>query len=143
MLRILILINIYSVFVCAQGHIPEKMKTKNSDLRSKSRLFEIKSLKDKKKSFLLDVVNNQHILTYEDGEKTQRISTEDSEKIDKKFVSEFIHLKYAMNRVSKKMCFKAYELNMRGETQFICKDEINKIEKLNQLISELNNLINK
>lgn len=140
MLRIIIF-TFLPIIIYAQSHIPEKMKTKNDDLRSRSRLFEIKALKESNDSYFLEILNNQHILNSNNGTKTQRISSEASEKLDKKFVSEFIQLKYGMNRASKSICFKSYELDMRGEKQFICDDEFKKLERVNKLISELKNLI--
>jgi len=132
---------LFSFSLFAQTHIPESLKTKNNDLRTNKVLFSIKSLKKKTESYSFSVANNeQHIISYDAGQSQQRIATGKSEKIDKKFVSEFIKMKYAMKERGDVPCYKEYELDMRGESQTICAHEINKIKIVKTFIAELESL---
>ena len=141
MFKLLILFSFYTHFVFAQGYIRPEQKTRNNDLRSFKNLFEIKSLEDEGVGYKLNVINNdQYIVIYSASNENQRISSVESEKIDNKFVSEFIKMKYSMNRVSKGVCFESFELVMRGERHTVCKDEINKMKIIKEIIASLDEL---
>ena len=138
MFKLLISLSFFSYFSIAQGYIRPEQKTQNNDLRSFKNLFEIRSLEDEGVGYKLNVINNdQYIVIYSATNENQRISAGESEKIDNKFVSEFIKMKYSMERISKGICFKSYELVMRGEKHTICKDEINKMKMIKEIITSL------
>lgn len=143
MFRAYFLLLLFSFFVCGQTHIPKEMQTENNDLRTMDTLFVIKSLKNLQQSFKISIVNNaQNILSTLKGDNQWRIATSGSEKIDTKFVSDFIKMKYSMKKREDIPCSKLYELEMRGETQVICDDEINKIKIIKKLIMNLEILKN-
>tara|TARA_B100001971_G_scaffold152968_1_gene142175 strand:+ start:4286 stop:4726 length:441 start_codon:yes stop_codon:yes gene_type:complete len=133
---ILFLFLSYSLF--GQAYIRPDQKTQNNDLRSFKNYFEIRSLEKENYSFKLNVINNdQYIVIYGQDNESLRVSADVSEKIDNKYVSEFIKMKYSMPRVSKGTCFESFELVMRGEKQKICRDEIKKLKIVEEIIASL------
>lgn len=141
MFKLLILFSFFTHFTFAQGYIRPEQKTQNNDLRSFKNLFEITSLEDDGSSYKLNVLNgDQFILIFGASNENQRISSVESEKIDNKFVSEFIKMKYSMNRVSQGLCFKRYRLVMRGEDHEVCKDERKKVKIIEEVINSMNEL---
>lgn len=138
MFKLLILFHFITSSLLADTYIRADQKTQNNDLRSFKNMFEIRSLEKKNLSYKLNVINSdQYIIIYGDNDESLRISSLSSEKIDNKFVSEFIKMKYSMTRSNKSICYEAYELVMRGEKQKICSDEINKLRMLKVITDEL------
>ena len=117
-------------------------KTENRDLRTKKMIFQMKDVGKKDGwSFSLHAsMQGEYYLHYshtENSEDIKKIGQSKAQALDGEFVDVFIHSKYLMKeRVSKKKCTKKMYLNLRGEEQDICSDELKKIDKIEKFLTE-------
>lgn len=122
----------------AQPRVAEKLKTANNDLRGERPVFRVKAHQNKKRSLaLIETGENQFMVDLSEGAERKKISSSSAKRADGKFVKDFIHIKYAMDKSSRSECEKLFTLEMRGETESVCGREKKRAAKARALIKGL------
>lgn len=125
---------LFSAGVFAQAHNPEKLKTKNNDLRGEKVIFSIESnTEDVTGLSLIETASEQFMMDFSDSKTRLKVSNDFAREADKEFVKDFIDLKYSMQKVEGK-CEKAFTLEMRGEKEDICKTEKKRFAKVKSFV---------
>jgi hypothetical protein len=117
----------------------KQKKAKNNDLRHGKPVFTIENSDKNSTSYaLLENNGKDHSLEKSKAKSdsiVRRISGTDATRIDELFVSVFVDMKYMMPAYKGKNCRTLFKLTMRGEEQTICKDEKDKLKKLETFVS--------
>lgn len=114
-------------------------KESSSDLRTGLLVFAIEDVEDEKKVWLERTPNLDYFLRMkeeDEEEKIQKITTRDAKKLDMEFASKFLKLQYELPP-SPKGCEVTLRLNMKGESQDVCRKEDKKTQEIVPIVKDL------
>ena len=128
------------LFLTSFASAKQPKKTSNIDLRTNKVVLSITDHKGKG-YFLLISTAKHYFLSKKDKKEEilKKLSNNEADLLDQKFVEDFIKLKYMMKNFQGKNCSKSFDLSMRGETYKTCKSEKEKDIKVKNLISLFEN----
>lgn len=118
----------------AQGASPEKLKTKNNDLRGEKKIFSVANPSDLSQNLALLESGESQFLFETEKDKRLKVSGDFAKEADGAFVKGFIDLKYATPEAKFSECPHYITLFFRGETEKVCSRDEKRVAKVEQLI---------